>query len=237
MSNLITFDGFSDAEIRVTPDGRFSVYDVIKFCGCKSHHEVWKRLVAGFPELITECEEYKFPGKGGAARPTPVSDRAGILQIIGLLPGSVGRSYRESAAKVFIAYLDASPELAGDIIDRATPEDLRKIETRLKGKQIRVAFTSVLQDRGVTKGWQFGSCTNAIYRPLLGADAKELREQRGLLKRDNLRESMTGVELAAVMLAENMTLEKIQQEDIHGYKGCYGASSDAGNRVKRVFED
>ncbi len=235
MTNLITFDGFSDTEIRVTPDGRFSVYDVIKFCGCSSEREVWKRLQERYPEVVTLCDNFKFPGKG--QRNTPVADRPGILQIIGLLPGSVGRSYRESAAKIFIAYLDASPELAGDIIDRATPEDLRKIETRLKGKQIRVAFTSVLQDRGVTEGWQFGACTNAIYRPLLGADAQQLREQRRLMKHDNVREAMTGVELAAVMLAENMAIEKINKGDIYGYKGCRDASAEAGKRVKRVFED
>ena len=234
MTNLITFDGFSDTEIRVTPDGRFSVYDVIKFCGCSGERKVWERLSERFPEVVAKCHNFKFSGKG--QRDTPVTDRAGIMQIIGLLPGSVGRSYRESAAKVFVAYLDASPELAGDIIDRATPKDLQKIETRLKGKKIRVAFTSVLQDRGV-EGWQFGACTNAIYRPLLGASAPELREQRGLAKNDNVRDVMSGVELAAVMLAENMALEKIHKEDIHGFKGCRDASADAGNRVKRVFED
>lgn len=82
MTNLIRFDGFDDAEIRVTADGRYSVYDVIRFCGCKGQWEVWKRLTVTFPELLTKCEEYKFAGRGGAARPTPVASRESILQLL-----------------------------------------------------------------------------------------------------------------------------------------------------------
>lgn len=236
MSNLITFDGFDNEQIRITPDGRYSVYDVIRFCGCKSQWEVWKRLSVTFPELITKCEEYKFAGRGGAARPTPVANREDILQIIGLLPGAVGKSYRESAAKVFVAFLDASPELAESIIDRASPDDLHRIEKRLRSKQIRVGFASTLQGHGVTDGWQFAACTNAIYKPLLGGDAKTIKEQRGLVKQDNLRDKLKGIELTAVMLAEELAQQKIEAENIQGFKGCRDASENAGNRVKRVFE-
>lgn len=81
MTNLITFDGFQDSEIRVTEDGRYSVYDVIKFCGCTGERKVWERLVERFPEVVTFCHKYKFPGKG--QRETPVASREGILQIIG----------------------------------------------------------------------------------------------------------------------------------------------------------
>jgi len=235
MTNIIKFDGFDSTEIRTTEDGRFSVFDVIKFCGQKNPWEVWKRLCNEHSEVLTKCDNFKFPGKG--QRQTPVADRAGILQIIGLLPGAVGRSYREAAAKVFIAYLDASPELAGDIIDRATPEDLRRIEKRLQGKKIRVAFTHVLQDHGVQEGGQFGACTNAIYRPLLGADAKTLRDQRGLVKKDNVRDSMTDVELAAVMLAESLATQEIESNNRQGFYQCRDATSNAASRVKRVFED
>jgi hypothetical protein len=94
MSNLVTFEQF-DETIRQTPDGRFSVYDVIRFCGKKGHKVVWQRLTAQYPEVVTKCYHFKFPGPG--QRETPVADREGILYIIGLLPGVVGRSYRESA--------------------------------------------------------------------------------------------------------------------------------------------
>ena len=234
MTNLISFDGFDDSEIRVNKDGCYSVFDVIRFCGCKSQHEVWKRLTVRYPEVSSKCENFKFSGKG--QRETPVANRENILYILGLLPGEAGKTYRESAAKVFLAYLDASPELAGSIIDRATPENLKKIETRLRSKQIRVSFTSILQDHGVTEGWQFGVCTNAIYRPLLGGTAKEVKEERGLAPSANLKDSMEELELSAVMLAENYALHSIKKGNIQGFPGCRDASTDAGNRVKRVFE-
>lgn len=246
MTNLITFDNFDNAEIRITEDGRYSVYDVIRFCtGSKNPSQFWngdktdrptrqKGIVERFPEVIRKTDNFKFPGKG--QRETPVANRENILYIIGLLPGTVGRSYRESAAKVFIAFLDASPELAESIIDRATPESLKRIETRLQGKKIRVSFTAILQDRGVTEGWQFGACTNAIYRPILGGDAKQLKEERGLAKKENVRDHLSGVELAAVMLAENLALETIKNENATGFNQCHKASAKAGDRVKRVFE-
>lgn len=234
MTNLITFEQFEDEQIRVTPDGRFSIYDVIKLCGCKSQREVWKRLTTHYPDVVTLCDKYKFEGRG--QRPTPVANREGILQIIGLLPGAVGKSYRESAAKIFIAFLDASPELAESVIDRAKPEDLDRIEKRLKSKKIRVGFTRTLQEHGVTLGWQFGVCTNEIYKPVLGGDASKLKESRGLLKQDNLRDSLEDVELIAVMLAEEIAQKQIKTENLQGFKNCRKASADAGNRVKRVFE-
>lgn len=233
MTNIIKFDGFNDTEIRTTEDGRFSVYDVIRFCGKKNPRDAWKSLVEQFSEVVAKTDNFKFPGKG--QKDTPVATRENTLYIIGLLPGAFGRSYRESAAKVFLAYLDASPELAGDIIDRATPEDLRKIEKRLQGKKIRVSFTHTLQEHGVSEGWQFGACTNAIYTPLLGGSASEIKEQRGLSK-ENLRDSLDFVELAAIELAEGLAERQIKQGNVQGFRGCHEASRDAASRVKRVFE-
>jgi hypothetical protein len=227
--NLISFQEFSDSEIRVTEDGRVSVFDVIKFCGKKNPRDTWNSLCEGYPEVVGKTDNYKFDGKG--QRETPVADRKNILYIIGLLKGTIGKAYREDAANLFVAYSDASPELAGSIIDRATPENLKKIEARLKGKQIRVSFTSILQDHGVTEGWQFGSCTNAIYQPLLGGTAKEIREQRGLAKSANLRDNMDEVEIASVMLAEAVALKKIKTDNIQGFHGCRDASSDAATRL------
>ena len=116
MTNLICFDDFADSEIRVTDDGRFSVLDVIEFCGKKNPVQVWsgdKRgngLAKKYIELSHKVDNFKFPGRG--QRFTPVANRENILYIIGLLPGAIGRSYREESAKVFLQYLDASPELA-----------------------------------------------------------------------------------------------------------------------------
>jgi len=235
MTNIITFDGFENSDIRVTPSGEYSVFDVIKFCGQKNPWEPWKRLCTKYPEVITKCEDFKFPGKG--QRNTPVANRENSLYIIGLLPGAIGRSYREESAKVFLQYLNASPELAESVINRATPEDLRRIEERLKARKIRVAFTATLQNHGVTEGWQFGAITNEIYKPILGGTAKQIRADRNLPTRVNIRENISMLEDVAVSFAEQLTQRDIERQNLNGFHPCKDSAAKNAANVSRLVND
>jgi hypothetical protein len=247
MTNIINFEGdFAGSSIRVTEDGRYSVLDIIRFCtGSKNPSQTWngdkanratrqKGIVERFPEVIRKTDNFKFPGKG--KRETPVANRENILYIIGLLPGAVGRAYREESAKVFLQYLEASPELAESVIDRATPEDLKRIQKRLAGKQIRVQFATELYDRGVTEGWQIASCTNEIYKPLLGGTAKEVRQNRNLPVKANIRDSMDSLELASVMFAEELATRDMKAKNAHGYPECKTITANAANKVRSVID-
>lgn len=240
MTNIIRFDDFSNAEIRVTEDGRYSVFDLLKFCGKKNPSQVWNGdnrgngLIDRYPELIHKVENLQFPGAG--QRETPVATRENLLYILGLLPGAFGRAYREDAARVFIQYLDASPELAESIIDRANEKSLQRIEARLKSKKIRLSFTSTLQDHGVV-GWQFGACTNAIYTPILGGTMKQVKQSRGLTKKDNLRDTLDEFELSQVMFAESLAKRKIEKDDLQGYQQCESAAFESAKKVKKISED
>jgi hypothetical protein len=234
MTNILRFDGFDGEEIRVTPDDRYSVYDVIKFCGKGNPRQSWKGLTEVYSEVVKKVDNYKFPGKG--QRETPVANRQDILYIIGLLPGAFGRAYREDSARVFLQYLDASPELAESVIDRATPETLRRIQRRLDGKQIRVRFTHILQDHGVQEGWQFAACTNAIYVPLFGQDTKALRQSRGLPAKATPRDAMDSLELAALGLAEELSARNIEQKEVFGFSGCRRECADSAARVKKAID-
>lgn len=231
-SNIISFDGFPE-EIRMTEDGRYSVYDVIKFCGKKNPRDSWSDLSRQFPEVVTKTDNLKFPGPG--QRETPVAGREGILYIIGLLPGSIGRAYRQEAAKIFLQFIDASPELAESIIDRAKPEDLERIEARLKSKQIRVSFTAVLQDHGVN-GIGYGLCTNAIYIPVLGGDAKQIKLAKGLGKNDNIRDNLDLFELASVGFAEALASRNIKKANAQGNNQCQKITEDSAKKVRATFD-
>lgn len=71
-------------EIRVTPDGRYSVFDVIKVIGGKKNpHDAWKALTEQFPELGCEVDYLKFPGRG--QRFTPVAQESLCLKILDCL--------------------------------------------------------------------------------------------------------------------------------------------------------
>lgn len=232
--SIISFDGF-DEQIRMTEDGRYSVFDIIQFCGKKNPRDSWKSLTEQHPEVVGKSDNFKFPGPG--QRETPVAGRENLLYIIGLLPGSIGRAYREEAAKVFLQFIDASPELAESVIDRASPEDLRRIEERLKGRKIRITFTDTLKIHGVSQGFEYAECTNAIYRPVLGGNAKDLKAQRGLTTKENLREHLDSFELAAVSFGEALATRNIEKSNASGFKQCRDISEDAGRKVRKTFDD
>lgn len=240
MTNLIKFQDFQDAQIRVTDDGRYSVYDVIKFCSnYKSGGErnAWKRLTKHFPEYCYKVAQYNFPGKRGAAKATPVADRQTTLEIIGLLPGAFGKSYRQDAAKIFIQYIDASPELAESVIDRAKPEDLDRIQKRLQSKQIRLSFTNTLAEHGVTEGWQFGAITNTMYKEIVGGTAKEIRLQRNIPVRQNIRDAIDSFELTGLMFGEELAKRKIETKNLRGFKQCNNATKEAAQKVSSLMEE
>lgn len=92
-------------EIRITPDERYSVFDVIEVIGGKKNPwDAWDTLSEQFPEVLGKVEDFKFPGRG--QRLTPVTNKEGLLHIIGLLPGTVGRTYREDAAKLMLSKIE-----------------------------------------------------------------------------------------------------------------------------------
>jgi KilA-N domain len=76
-SAVLTFPIGTDdfpGEVRITPDGRVSVYDGIGYLlGNKNPYQVWNDLTERIPVFLQKTEEYKFPGKGGSARLTPVA--------------------------------------------------------------------------------------------------------------------------------------------------------------------
>ena len=89
--------------------------------GQKAPHQVWQRLVEAHPEVVPKCDYLLFPGPG--QRETPVArDKEAAYYILGLLPGAVGRRYREHAAKVFARLVE-------------NPGQLARVSKRIGGKQ------------------------------------------------------------------------------------------------------
>ena len=137
MTDLVKFE-FEDDRIRqAIVDGKqiISVYDIIRVIGGqKNPKEVWKRLAEPFPEVVTKCDYFKFPGRG--QRLTPVCDRQTALEIIGLLPGAVGKKYREDAAQLFLQFLDFPEEIAKRAISRLKTEtQVEEVQEALERRQ------------------------------------------------------------------------------------------------------
>lgn len=148
MSNLSVL-GYG--EIRKTEDELFSVYDVIQVVGGqKDPYNTWKRLSIEYPEVLTKCQDFQFPGKG--QRKTPISTKENVLYIIGLLPGTVGRSYREDAAKLVMSKLNSEIQLSADnseVIIKLTDMQSQMQGLLQQNQQMMMAIAAICQQQGI----------------------------------------------------------------------------------------
>jgi len=220
--------------IRKTEDGKVSVYDLISVVGGKKQPwDALKRLTEQYPEVLGKCEDWKFPG--ARQRNTPVTDKEGALYIISLLPGAVGKTYREEAAKLVLAFLENPEELANKAIDRIEDtEALKRVQLRAESKVMRRVLTDECQCRDVTN---YGTVTNATYRGLLGTSAQQAKAARGLTKKDNLRDNLTDMELAGVRLAEYLAVEKMKLVDAQGDSETASCAYAAAKNVRAAIQD
>lgn len=247
-NTLSAFAGeFDGTPIRVTDDGRFSVFDVLVAFGVADKKQnaqvVYNRIVASNSEVSTFCSNFKFPGRG--QRETPVANEEGIYQILMLCPGSRGAEFRGWAAKVVRERREeeSNPELAYNrgrhraiaAWKRQGKTD-QEIDGQLKLIEARCHFTDTLKAHGVSKPQHYAMITNEIYKTLLGGTASDIKQERGLAKGDRLRDSISRSEAAALYLAEVLASEDIESQNRQGFRDCHGATQDAASRVKRVFE-
>lgn len=209
-----------DGTIRVTPSGQPSVFDMIKVLGGqKNPRDTWIRLTEAHPEVVAKTDNLKFPGPG--QRETPVAkDKESAYYILGLLPGAVGKKYREDAAKLFVAFLENPARLAADITDRLPADQQEWIEARLNAKRTRHTFADRLKEHGV-HGFGYGRCTNAVYVPIFGSDAKGIKEsiaqEKGLpLARVNPRDHMNIRQLRDLETAEQVATGQLKRSNAHG---------------------
>lgn len=233
--------------IRMTPDGQFSVYDVLVAFGCYPNADTARitfgRICKANPEVSTFCSDFKFPGRG--QRETPVTTEEGMYQILMLCPGHRGAEFRQLAAKVLRERREeeSNPELAYNrgrhraiaAWKRQGKTD-QEIDGQLKLIEARCHFTDTLKAHGVSKPQHYAMITNEIYKTLLGGTASDIKQERGLAKGDRLRDSISRSEAAALYLAEVLASEDIESQNRQGFRDCHGATQDAASRVKRVFE-
>lgn len=253
MNNLAVFAGeYDGTSIRVTGD-QFSVYDVLvafveptERKGVKgtaiNPRQIYKSITERYPELVQKMDSFKFPGRGQQV--TPVTSEEGIYNILMLCPGKRGAEFRSWAAKIVRERREeeTNPELAYDR-GRARAAKVWKrngltdidIAARIKGIEQRHYFTDTLQLHGVT-GPGYAICTNALYLELFDCKAADLREQRGLSKRGNVRDTFDAVESAAVGLAEALSSRKVKDQNAQGTSDCSRIIQETSRKVRKAIE-
>jgi hypothetical protein len=223
---------FENREIRSLWDNEkeewyFSVVDVVAILTKSSNpRRYWsdlKRKIkdeeGGF-QLYEKIVQLKMKAPDGKLRETDVADIQGIFRIIQSIPSPKAEPFKMWLAEVGKERVDEiiDPELT---IERALKTYLAKgysrewINQRLQAIQVRKELTDVWQDHGVNEGLEYAILTNEISRAWSGMTTRQYKDFKGL-KKENLRDNMSTLELVLNMLAEATTTELTRTDHPEG---------------------
>lgn len=194
----------------------FSVVDVVgaltdSVDGRKYWNKLKQRLKDEGNELVTICHRLKIRAADGKMRLTDTANTEGILRIIQSIPSPKAEPFKLWLARVGAERIDETidPELA---VSRAFETYLRKgytkewIYQRLMSIRIRNDLTEEWSARGVKKGVEYAILTDDITKAWTGMTTRQYKNFKGL-KKENLRDNMSDLELVLNMLAEATTTE------------------------------
>lgn len=167
-------------------------------------------------QLLTNCKQLKMTATDGKKRLTDVADTERLLRIIQSIPSPKAEPFKLWLAQVGRERIEETidPELT---IDRALETYLKKgysrewINQRLQAIQVRKELTDEWDARGVQKGVEYAILTDEITKAWSGMNTRQYKNLKGL-KKENLRDNMTTLELVLNMLAEATTTEISKQK-------------------------
>ena len=213
---------FESKKIRVHWDNEqekwyFSIIDIIEtLTGSNNPRRYWsdlkrKLIKEGFSQLYEIIVQLKLESADGKKYNTDCSDTEGLLRIIQSIPSPKAEPFKLWLAKVGYERIEETedPELA---FDRAMETYLKKgysenwINQRLKSIEVRKELIDEWGLRGVKKGQEYAILTDEIIKAWAGFTTRQYKDFKNL-KKGNLRDNMTNLELILNMLAETSTTE------------------------------
>ncbi len=228
----------------------FSIVDVVGVLSESTNpRDYWYRVKKRMSEeekseLSTFCRQLKLKAKDGKMRSTDVADIKGIFRVIQSIPSPKAEPFKMWLAEVGKERVDEiiDPELG---IDRALETYLKKgytpewINQRLQSINVRKELTDAWDSHGVEKGKEYAILTDAITKAWSGMKTREYKNFKGL-KKENLKDNMTTLELVLNMLAEATTTELTNIKNPDGLKENLKIAKEggeiAGNARKEIEE-
>ena len=198
----------------------------------------------GAAQLLTNCKQLKMTASDGKKRMTDVADTEQLLRIIQSIPSPKAEPFKLWLAQVGRERIEETidPEQA---IDRALETYLKKgyseewVHQRLLAIRIRNELTDEWKKRGVEKGREFAILTDEITRAWSGMTTRQYKNLKGL-KKENLRDNMSDLELVLTMLSEATTKEisEVQQPETfeENVRAARSGGKVAGNARKEIEE-
>ncbi len=237
---------FNEKQIRTLWDEKqekwyFSIVDVVGVLSESVNPQTyWRKLKQRLKkegnETVTNCHSLKMLAADGKMRTADVADTEQIFRLIQSIPSPKAEPFKQWLAKVARERIDEieDPEIG---IDRLMETYLRKgyskewINQRLKSIEIRKELTDEWENRGVQKGLEFAILTDDITQAWSGFTTKEYKKFKDL-KRENLRDNMTNLELVLNMLAEASTTEISKEKQPKTFTENKNVARKGGNVAK-----
>lgn len=225
----------------------FSVVDIVAALTDNDYQggrKYWKtlkmRLNKEGSELVTNCYQLKMQSSDGKYYNTDVMTTEQILRLIQSIPSKKVEPLKLWLAQVGKERIDEAydPEIA---INRALDTYRKKgyseewINQRLKTIDIRKEFTDELKEKGISASKNFAILTNILTKAWSGYSVKEYKNLKGL-KKENLRDNMTNMELVLNMLAETSSTEISKSKNRKGFKEAEDSVKKGGNIAKIAKE-
>lgn len=243
---------FEDKNIRVVwnedeENWYFSVVDVVGILTDNDYQKsrnYWKwlknKLIQEGSELVSNTNQLKMKAYDGKLRDTDVMNTEQILRLVQSIPSKKAEPFKLWLAQVGKERIDEAydPEIT---INRALDTYRKKgyseewINQRLKTIDVRKEFTDELKRVGISKTKDFAILTNMLTEVWSGYSVKEYKNLKGL-KKENLRDNMTNMELVLNMLAETSSTEISKSTNEKGIKGAEQSVIKGGNIAKLARE-
>lgn len=237
---------FEEKKVRTVWDDEhekwfFSIVDVVEvLTGSTNPQTYWRvlknRLKKEGNETVTNCNAFKFRAADGKMRQTDVADTEQLFRLIQSIPSPKAEPFKQWMAQVASQRIDQmqDPEKS---IDQAIVDYHRLgyseawINQRIKSIEVRKELTDEWKRTGVQEGLEYASLTDIITREWSGFTTKQYKQYKGL-KKENLRDNMTNLEIALNILAEASATELSKQRDPQGFKAQTQIAKDGGSVAK-----
>ena len=219
----------------------FSIVDVCAvLTDSPNPRNYWKvlkhRLVKEGNETVTNCNQLKLLAEDGKKRLTDVADTEQLFRLIQSIPSPKAEPFKQWMAQVASQRIDQmqDPERS---IDQAIIDYKRLgysdawINQRIKSIEVRKELTDEWKRTGVKEGLEYASLTDIITREWSGFTTKQYKQFKGL-KKENLRDNMTNLEIAFNILAEASATELSKQRDPQGFQQQAKVAKDGGTVAK-----
>jgi hypothetical protein len=215
----------------------FSIVDVVEvLTESVDAGAYWRKLKERLKkegnETVTNCHSLKMIAADGKMRFTDIADTEQLFRLIQSVPSPKAEPFKIWLARVGSERIDEieDPEIG---IDRLMETYLRKgyskewINQRLKSIEVRKELTDEWENRGVEKGQEFAILTDDITRAWSGFSTKQYKQFKNL-KKENLRDHMSNLELVLNMLAEATTTEISREKNPVGFENSRKIAKQGG---------